>query len=594
MTAAWAPWQNGLCERVGGSWKHAWEKLVYELSPETKGEAEEIMDQVTMAHNTLVRVEGHSRAQILMGQDVRVPGLEGSEPCDHVESGIQEGEDIFTRAMNIRKIARRAMIEATDEDRVRRAALHRTRPVRGPYEPGELIMLWQKGKGEKKAHWHGPHIGVHHGKVFVAYGANIYRCAPEQVRKVQRDVQHLTQWLPDNMRKWKDTIRQRGAGNVVELDMKAKPSDDHDMEVDEDGDSNQYDHNRELRVVVGQGGGHGTMNTAGHEGNMHTHEHEQDGNASINMSQEDSCNTRENEESDGYEPSFAETGAANSERDGAREMETSETGEQTNENDAQHQAMEQDGNDSQRPNETNANVQRPNETNANAQNMQNASVAASSYGPVRTAHLTRALRRSLDDLDFGHVRLSQPQDESRVVNMKDDEERPGAEEVYVMTAKKMSRKEISAKGLSKERLQELEVARRKEWTKMETSQAVKVHRGEEARKMIYRVRTDRVLDSRYVYTTGDGLPTGPLKARWCIRGYLDPDLMDLETASPTLSSEAFAVVTQLIASFRWRMSIADIEAAFLRGGNISRSKGVVLVRVPKDGIPGCLRMMSLS
>lgn len=297
VTAAWAPWQNELCERAGGSWKHAWEKLVYELSPETKGEAEEIMDQVTMAHNTPVRVEGHSPAQILMGQDVRVPGLEGSEPCDHVESGIQEGEDIFTRAMNIRKIARRAMIEATDEDRVRRAALHRTRPVRGPYEPGELIMLWRKGKGEKKAHWHGRHIGVHHGKVFVAYDAEIYRCAPEQVRKVQRDVQHLTQWLPDNMRKWKDTIRQRGAGNVVELDMKAKPSDDHDMEVDEDGD-NQHDHNHELRIV-GQGGGHGTMNTAGHEGNKHTHEHEQDGNASINMSQEDSCNTRENEERDG-------------------------------------------------------------------------------------------------------------------------------------------------------------------------------------------------------------------------------------------------------------------------------------------------------
>ena len=34
------------------------------------------------------------------------------------------------------------------------------------------------------------------------------------------------------------------------------------------------------------------------------------------------------------------------------------------------------------------------------------------------------------------------------------------------------------------------------------------------------------------------------------------------------------------------MTIGDIEAAFLRGDEMKREKGRVLVKLPKDGIPG--------
>ena len=37
---------------------------------------------------------------------------------------------------------------------------------------------------------------------------------------------------------------------------------------------------------------------------------------------------------------------------------------------------------------------------------------------------------------------------------------------------------------------------------------------------------------------------GVLKARWCVRGYLDPDLMDLQMAYPMLSQEGFAATSQ--------------------------------------------------
>lgn len=76
-----------------------------------------------------------------------------------------------------------------------------------------------------------------------------------------------------------------------------------------------------------------------------------------------------------------------------------------------------------------------------------------------------------------------------------------------------------------------------------------------------------------MYTSDDGTNEGVLKARWCIRGYLDPDVLDVKTASPTLSNEAFAVVLQILASFQWKLTIADIEGAFLQGDEISRQNG---------------------
>ena len=121
---------------------------------------------------------------------------------------------------------------------------------------------------------------------------------------------------------------------------------------------------------------------------------------------------------------------------------------------------------------------------------------------------------------------------------------------------------------------------------MTNSGATVVHRGAEAKKVIQEVGHERILDSRYVYTSDDGTANGKLKARWCIRGYLDPDVLDLNTSSPTLSSECFAIALQVLASFKWQMCLADIEAAFLRGDGIERPKGRVLVRIPKDGIPG--------
>ena len=199
VTAAYAPWQNGVCERLGGAWKVAFAKAVLEIDPRTKEETKELCDQLNCAHNTLTRIDGYSPYQHVLGADVRVPvlGMIG-EDNETVESALREKEDTHMKSQSIRLAARRAFLDADCEKRVRRAISHRNRPNRGPIEIGDQVTLWRKYPNEKKHHWHGPGrvIGVQSDKVWVMYGAKVYRCAPEQVKHVDTEAVELASWLP--------------------------------------------------------------------------------------------------------------------------------------------------------------------------------------------------------------------------------------------------------------------------------------------------------------------------------------------------------------------------------------------------------------
>ena len=226
VTAAYAPWQNGVCERLRGAWKIAFQKALMELDPQTKEETEELCDQLNLAHNTLTRHDGYSPQQHVLGTDVRIPLLgmvgEGNETLD---SALQENEERHVRSQKIRLAARKAFLDADSEDRLRRAVRHRTRLNRGPFVVGDQVLIWRRAPNEKKHHWHGPGrvIGAQSDKVWVMYGAKVYRCAPEQVKHVDNEIVELASWLPITLRSWRSTIRERGAGNVVELDKDRLP-----------------------------------------------------------------------------------------------------------------------------------------------------------------------------------------------------------------------------------------------------------------------------------------------------------------------------------------------------------------------------------
>lgn len=64
-------------------------KLLLELDPQSKREVEEACNRMTCAQNALVRKEGFSPCQHVLGHDVRISGsLLHAEPCEQVESRL--------------------------------------------------------------------------------------------------------------------------------------------------------------------------------------------------------------------------------------------------------------------------------------------------------------------------------------------------------------------------------------------------------------------------------------------------------------------------------------------------------------------------
>ena len=163
-------------------------------------------------------------------------------------------------------------------------------------------------------------------------------------------------------------------------------------------------------------------------------------------------------------------------------------------------------------------------------------------------------------------------------------------ECFEVGVAKRGRKELVERDLEEARRAGLSRAKEKEWNKLLQSGAIIVHMGKEAEKLRRSVPRKRILKSRFVLTEaepGASPLTSDIKARWCIRGYLDPDLLELDTSAPTLSAEGFSIAMQLIATHHWLLTIADVEGAFLRGDDLSPSRGRLFVDPPPGGLEGC-------
>ncbi|CAK9001698.1 H3 lysine-79 specific) [Durusdinium trenchii] len=102
-------------------------------------------------------------------------------------------------------------------------------------------------------------------------------------------------------------------------------------------------------------------------------------------------------------------------------------------------------------------------------------------------------------------------------------------------------------GLQKHKEVELEESKRTEVDKLLKYKALKVIPPHEARLLRQR-QGHRILPSRFVITEKpDEKEPGKFKkkSRWCIRGYLDPDLHKIEKQAPTLTNEALSLVLQV-------------------------------------------------
>ena len=531
-TAAYSPWQNGACERYGGVWKEAFAKAFEEVQPRNKREVNELVDQVNVARNTLCRRHGYSPYQHVFGCDLRLPGLITENDAQehlHMGRGAHHTVDQFLERHKVRLAAREAMIQADESDKVHRALRYRQRHVKDDLHVGQLVYYWRRYQDDnKKGLWRGPAriIGFYdNSKIWVCHGNKVLRCAPDQLKPLTEDQAAAIKFVPIELVAPRGKFAKRGAQTFLDLTKQEPP--EHERP---DTDSSSQPEAKRPRV------------SSNHDEGQ---EIEQD------LAQE-----------------FSE---------GAIDEQSTESGQVTD-----PQSNDQD---------TGLEVE---------------TGAVGSYGPIRShsvnmeeSDLTKALRQSSDLLDFGDRRLARgPYSRPDV-----DNETPDTLEVtltalnsdYVcqthfeaFVANLDRNAELKDHDITPEEWKQVDAGKEKELKKLLDTGAIRPHFGLEAERIRKEVAPSRILQSRFVKTRRfciDDPQQTEVKCRWVVKGFQDPDIDFLERQSPTLTADGLACVLQLLASFQWRLTVADVEGAFLQGDEYRRDTGPIYVSMPRDKFP---------
>eukprot|EP00434_Breviolum_minutum_P029213 symbB.v1.2.025839.t2/scaffold2536.1/size76742/5 len=182
-----AHWQNSRIERHGGILQVMLNKMDKESAIDTPQKLQEALCQATGTKNQWSRHRGYPPEILVFGKSVRVPGSvvnEGFSAANTLAINPQTEGQIFREQLAVRERARKAFAEVDNDQTLRRALAHRSRPHRGVYIQGEWVMIWKK-RGEADGNWHGPmQVISQEGSsvVWVSMGTKLYRVAPEHVR----------------------------------------------------------------------------------------------------------------------------------------------------------------------------------------------------------------------------------------------------------------------------------------------------------------------------------------------------------------------------------------------------------------------------
>ena len=155
------------------------------------------------------------------------------------------------------------------------------------------------------------------------------------------------------------------------------------------------------------------------------------------------------------------------------------------------------------------------------------------------------------------------------------------------------RKEVKMNQLSPAERREFLKSMELEWQTLLKNQAAKVLSPEETAQAQARW-PDRATDTRWTRTwkPDDSKPSGRrAKARLIIKGFTDPDVLDIKSHSPTLTREGFMTVLQSVWSHGHKLQFGDVQQAFNTGDPIKR-KEPLFVRMPPDGSPRKNRVKS--
>ena len=184
-------WQRGRIERHGGILKDMLTRLDTDHRMENMSQFDEMLMLCCQSKNALAKHRGYSPEQIVLGKATRLPASLSSDDSTAAHS-LALGDDLdcdrFRSLLEKRTKARQAFILADNAESLRRATLRQSRPTRGPYMPGQLVLYWTKRSVPNRSEsgrWHGPaRVIVQEGSsiVWLSHANRLIRRAPESLR----------------------------------------------------------------------------------------------------------------------------------------------------------------------------------------------------------------------------------------------------------------------------------------------------------------------------------------------------------------------------------------------------------------------------
>ena len=535
-------WQRGRLERHGDILKEMLERMDISNPIINDSNFDQALLHCMLAKNALVRHEGYSPEQIVFGKALRVPGSLTSDE-DLTSHALAEGVDLeaerHCRRLDLRCQARRAFLEADNSQTIRRAALRRSTPLRGPFTPGMWVLYWTKKSSPNRlaaGRWHGPaKVICSEGKsiVWVAHGTTIIRSAPENLRPASlREWQSLTD--TQLTEPWKNA---GGASSFVDL---TGVSPDH-SELTATPESSTPAVPTVLEPVPA---------LAPVTPNVANVPSEDLGQPEQELTPQVSQETPEVERSAAAAPSVDPVSSV------APAADPTTTGSPLEPQDIPVPESD-DGLTSEAVFLSRAEAF-TDDNGAEFSHFTTMQMGDSSTSPLAEDNLPYVIAPLQNTPELAYC-LEVPLKPKEVKSWR--KEKSAGDLVTVAAAMKRARAEVCLKDLSAKELALFDQAKKKEincWIQTSAIRAI----------LRRKLNPEQILKSRWILTWKPpevGETQQRAKARLVVLGFQDPKLTEVSRDAPTLSKEGRSIVLQTIASKRFQLSSFDIKTAFLRG-----------------------------
>lgn len=223
-----SPWQLGMIERAGGSWKSMFRRLVW--SQQVSGlDILLATAAINQARNSLARRSGFSPQQWVLGRSLRLPADlmdEGEVARVGALAASETPGTRFYRKSQLRFAAREAFMKTQHDDVLRRAELRRVRPTRGPFRVGDFVFYYDQADQQPGPnHWRGiARVIGHEGNstVWITHRGMMIAVSPEHLAHANQD--EVQGWLiTSNETSLIDAMPAAGGAGFLDLRQRPTP-----------------------------------------------------------------------------------------------------------------------------------------------------------------------------------------------------------------------------------------------------------------------------------------------------------------------------------------------------------------------------------